>query len=71
MPVGCSVQRIRTHLLACLPAYLLLLPPAGTCLVLAGYMGQRAWQSSKVFPSGVVALVSAVMSIGYVRSLWS
>ena len=42
---------------------------AGTTLVLAGVMGQRANRSRKVFPAGVVALLSALMSIGYARTL--
>ncbi len=42
---------------------------AGTTLVLAGVMGQRANRSGKVFPAGVVAILSALMSIGYARTL--
>ncbi|KAI7844545.1 hypothetical protein COHA_001903 [Chlorella ohadii] len=41
----------------------------GTTLVLAGVMGQRANRSGKVFPAGVVAILSALMSIGYARTL--
>ena len=42
---------------------------AGTSLVLAGAMGQRANRSGKVFPAGVVALVSALMTICYAKAL--
>jgi uncharacterized membrane protein (UPF0136 family) len=44
-------------------------PTAGTCLVLATAMGHRANRSKKVFPAGVVAILSAAMTIGYARSL--
>lgn len=42
---------------------------AGTSLVLAGVMGQRANRSGKVFPAGIVALVSALMTICYAKAL--
>ncbi|KAL4421965.1 hypothetical protein ABPG77_010988 [Micractinium sp. CCAP 211/92] len=40
-----------------------------TSLVLAGVMGQRANRSGKVFPAGIVALVSALMTICYAKAL--
>lgn len=44
-------------------------PAAGTCVTLGGFMGHRATKSGKLFPSGLVAVLSAAMSIGYVRTL--
>lgn len=32
-------------------------------------MGQRANSSKKVFPAGVVAILSSLMTIGYARAL--
>jgi len=60
LPAACS-PRLSWSLLS--PA------AAGTTLVLAGVMGQRANRSGKVFPAGVVAILSALMSIGYARTL--
>jgi uncharacterized membrane protein (UPF0136 family) len=40
-----------------------------TCLVLAGAMGYRAKASAKMVPAGVVALLSALMSAGYIATL--
>ena len=40
-----------------------------TCLSLAGIMGYRAKNSGKLFPAGAVALISSLMSIGYIVTL--
>lgn len=40
-----------------------------TCLGLAGAMGYRAKESGKVAPAGLVAVLSALMSVGYVATL--
>ena len=48
------------------------MPPllrAATCLVLAAAMGQRANRSGKVLPAGLIAILSALMTAGYARSL--
>ena len=37
--------------------------------MLAVAMGQRANASRKVFPAGVVAIASALMTLGYARTL--
>ena len=42
---------------------------AGTCLVLAAVMGDKANRSRKVLPAGVVAILSALMSLGYAGTL--
>ncbi|KAI3433462.1 hypothetical protein D9Q98_003275 [Chlorella vulgaris] len=41
----------------------------GTTLGLAAVMGQRANKSRKVFPAGIISLLSALMSAGYARRL--
>ena len=40
-----------------------------TCISLAGLMGVRAKESGKLMPAGLVAALSALMSVGYVVSL--
>eukprot|EP00890_Picochlorum_soloecismus_P006409 jgi/Picsp_1/676/NSC_00671-R1_hypothetical protein CHLNCDRAFT_138064 [Chlorella variabilis] len=40
-----------------------------TCLSLAGIMGYRAKNSGKLFPAGAVALISSLMSVGYIVTL--
>lgn len=40
-----------------------------TCLALSGVMGLRAKESGKIFPAGIVAALSALMSAGYVATL--
>ena len=62
--------KLQCCLPACLPHLALAhCPSAGTCLVLASVMGVRANRSRKVFPAGVVSILSALMTIGYARSL--
>lgn len=41
----------------------------GTCMALSGVMGVRAKNSGKIFPSGVVAMMSGLMSVGYIVTL--
>lgn len=59
------LSKALTHPAPSLPGVL----RAGTSLVLAGVMGQRANRSGRVFPAGIVALVSALMTIGYAKAL--
>ena len=43
---------------------------AGTCSLLGVFMGVRASRSRKVFPAGLVAVLSLLMSVGYARTLF-
>lgn len=40
-----------------------------TCATLAGVMGYRAKASGKVMPAGMVAALSALMTVGYIATL--
>jgi uncharacterized membrane protein (UPF0136 family) len=46
-----------------------LLLALATCLVLAGLMGHRSYRYGKIMPAGVISIISAAMSIGYIKTL--
>ena len=43
--------------------------PAVTTASLAAYMGKGYWDKRKVFPQGVLAALSTVLTLGYIGSL--
>ena len=43
--------------------------PAVTTGSLAAYMGKGYWDKRKVFPQGVLAALSTVLTLGYIGSL--
>lgn len=46
-----------------------LLLALATCLVLAGLLGYRSYKYGKIVPAGVISILSAAMSVGYIKTL--